>query len=289
MFILTINISRRVYSLTGVLYNHSHLIDMKKLITIMLLLPAFSLFPPVSNAQTTTDDHTFFVETPIYLCDILGNKLSDSVYISPKFSNFTKIAAKGSESVVISFWNYNDSTRYRKFNASVAKPDEKRFFLVSQEDFANNTKARYHLRPSFTAGTVIIPIKIRFSEFDFSKDITLGTTVGARMRLSSYADNYANLLVGFGVSSVSLDSLSTSGTIMQPVDRSALTPSLGFVLEFASVQVGIFTGIDYISDNSQTNWRYHGKPWLSTGFGYSILSRQSQSTQNSNQNQPNGL
>lgn len=245
------------------------------------------------SAQTSdTNDYTFIIESAIYECDILGNQLSDSVYISPKYSNFTKIAVKGSEKVIISFWKFGndkDSTRLNKFNVSTEDLNEKKFFLINQRDFTDNTKPRYHKKLSFTAGTVIIPIKIRFSEFDFSKDITLGTTVGARKRLSSYADNYASILIGFGVSSVSLDSASTEGTIMQPVDRSALTPSLGFVLEFSSVQVGIFTGLDFISDNNQTNWRYQGKPWLSIGFGYSILSRQSSATQKSEKNQPDGI
>lgn len=239
-----------------------------------------------SFSQTSTDDYLFTIETPMYVCDLLGNKLSNEVYISPKFSKFTKIRKAGADSIVISFWQYQtDSVKYNKFNIDTTNPNEQRFFLISAEDFNNNSQEYYHRKPTFTAGTVIIPIKIRFNQFDFSKDVTLGTTVGVRQRMSPYSNNFANLLLGFGVSSVSLDSISTRGTVMQPTDRSALTASLGFVLEFNTVQVGIFTGLDYISNNEQTNWVYQGKPWLSIGFGYSILSRQSSGVPNGQQTQ----
>lgn len=261
---------------------------MKQLIVIFITGVLFMMSSPSAYSQSgDTNDYLFTLESPIYVCDLLGNKLSDSVYVSPKFSKFTKIRKAGSDNYVISFWSYEkrDSVKYNRFNIDVENPDEKRFFLLSVEDFNNNAVPYYHQRTTFTAGTVIIPVKIRFNQFDFSKDITLGTSVGARRRLSPYSNSFANLLLGFGVSSVTVDSLSTGGTVMQPTDRSALTPSLGFVLEFNSVQVGIFSGIDYISDNEATNWRYQGKPWLSIGFGYSIISRQSVGTQSGNQNQ----
>ena len=57
----------------------------------------------------------------------------------------------------------------------------------------------------------------------------------------------------------------------------ALTLSIGGVLEFSQVQVGVFVGVDYINNNKEIDWNYQGKPWFSVGLGYSLFNKTAQS------------
>jgi hypothetical protein len=43
------------------------------------------------------------------------------------------------------------------------------------------------------------------------------------------------------------------------------------MLEFERFQIGLLFGTDLISNPNQNDWAYQGKPWLSIGLGYSLL------------------
>lgn len=249
---------------------------------IITMVMAMIARQALAQEEEKTFNYKLLVEVPVVECDIEGNILDETVLVAPREAIFTKLRAKNADTVIVRFWDWETGTeKYNKFNftdKAGGTESEQKYFLMLQKEFdEERVIPRYSSKPSFTAGTLIVPIKIRFNEFDFSKDFTLGPTVGMRFRLNNYSENFGNVLVGLGVTSVTLDSASTEGTILKTEDRPALTPSLGFLLEFNTVQVGLFTGIDYISDNSATNWNYHGKPWVSLGLGYTILTRQSKS------------
>ena len=128
----------------------------------------------------------------------------------------------------------------------------------------------------FTSGLITMPMKLRLGEnFDFQGNISLGSTIGLKTRISKYNPNYLNLLFGASISTVTLDSLGTRGKISgQSLNNiAAFSPSLGLVLEFGKTQVGVFYGWDLISKSTQERyeWIYHKKPWLTIGFGVSIF------------------
>ncbi|PZR39447.1 MAG: hypothetical protein DI538_06810 [Azospira oryzae] len=257
-------------------------------IAILLLLSSAI----IANAQITTTEedgspktfnYKLLIEAPVLECNIVGiKKKNAAIQVVPKNSIFTLVAKKNADTVVVRFWNWTSDASLRKEYNYVDEAEQiRKYFLMSFNDFNDKSVKRYSTVPTFTAGTVVVPVKLRFSEFDFSKDVTIGPTIGARFRLSHYNNNYLNLLFGMGISSVSLDSASTSGKVKKITDRPALTPSLGVVFEFIqNVQAGIFIGKDYISNKEDVGWAYQGKTWLSIGLGITILSRQSSASQN---------
>lgn len=255
----------------------------------VMLLFAFIMANAIGQNATDVENtpealnYLLLVEAPVFECDIMGNIMQDSSFkIAPQYAIFTIINNKGTDSLIIRFWGWDkkkDSLKYNRLNFD-EKTGEKRYFLIAVNDFNLKSLRRYDKNMAPTVGTVIVPVKIRFSKFDFSKDITIGTTAGLRWRMTNYSDNYFNLLIGIGITSVTLDSLSTYGKIRKATDRPALTPSLGFVFEFHNnIQMGLFIGMDYISSKENIRWRYQGEPWLSIGLGYTILSKQGSSVE----------
>jgi hypothetical protein len=129
---------------------------------------------------------------------------------------------------------------------------------------------------SLTSGLLVLPIKVRPAgagrPFDFSRDITLGTVAGPRMRLSPTAPMFLDALLGVGITSTRLDPNSTRDQVETPVDRAALTWTFGLMFEVNSFQFGLHTGKDYISNPNQRDWVYQGKRWYAIGLGYNLLS-----------------
>lgn len=186
------------------------------------------------------------------------------------------------------------------------------FFRISKKELNDLNKARKFYSVginslSFTAGTVVLPIKLRYPSeggkyFDFSKDITLGPFIGMRTRISHYNSFFLNVGVNVGISSVTLDKSNAfirlestnddtenkispkNSVIEKPVDLAAFTHSFGVIFEYENVQLGLFRGRDRISSTSGYCWTYNNKPWWSIGIGYSILSRPAKRKQNAPNN-----
>lgn len=223
-------------------------------------------------------NYKLFIEAAVYECDILGNTNdSTALQVAEPGSVFTLVGKRDEEGVIIRFWEWKENPT---LNHSLCYSDslctKRKYFLLSIKDMEDKCISRYTVRSGFTAGTVLIPIKMRLQHFDFSKDFTVGPVAGIKFRVSPYMRNYINVLAGLGITSVTLDKNSTDGKVKKRMEVPALSPSLGVVLEFNSVtQVGIFCGCDYISDNKNRNLIYHGKPWLSFGLGFTILTKES--------------
>ena len=151
------------------------------------------------------------------------------------------------------------------------------FFAISAADLLHSAVLRQELswRPQVTAGTVILPVKMRFAPFDFSRDFALGLTVGPRWRISRYQPHYVNALFAFNANIVTVDSLSTGGRTRRSADLGALGTAFGLVLDFNGPQVGVFSGVDWLSRRDQVanDWRYQGRPWLSVGVGFTLFTR----------------
>ena len=238
---------------------------------------------PSTPIDTTVGYHyKTIVETGIYPCDINGNNKQDTLYEAPKGAIFTHIGNTNGY-VVIRFWDWESSSdKVEKFNFTNAEKNKRAYFLMTTADFLSKTKRRYSTKPSFAIGTAAVPFKLRGNPFQFSTDVSLGSVAGVKIRMNPYTDeNFYNFLVGFGLSNVGLDSSSTSGMVNQSSivqNTSSFTLSVGGVLEFSSVQVGVFVGWDYINNNDKIQWSYHGKPWVSLGLGYSLFTKSKTST-----------
>jgi hypothetical protein len=253
--------------------------------------------------------------------DVTGTKIynNDRPFVPPYKSKFAYIKTIRNDSVLIRFlsWVEKDSVLRKKFNqekvnisalsqqfkAQITKASSldttientvrvRKYFLMSRSDFDSNAIKIYptwHRSIVFTLGLVTMPLKLRPGKnFDFQGNLSLGTTAGIKMRMSKYNPNFLNVLLGASISAVTLDSFSTKGKVTgQPLTNQAVfSPSIGMVFEFGKAQAGLFYGWDLLnkSTDSQYSWIHNGKPWISIGFGFSILSINSKS-QNANAGQ----
>lgn len=254
----------------------------------VLVIAATLGLSTASWAQETVpvpgEAYEFTVETMVQEVNESGDPIG-SASLSPAPAKFTVIRMLDSGNLMIRFWSWPEGSDLRlAFNRTGG--DERRYFAVSPTDLSDRAVRIFPKGWSFTAGTILVPVKMRFADFRFSKDITLGPSFGGRWRTSHTNEWFLHTLFSFGITSVSLDSVSTGGSVPQPLDLAAVTPSLGVVMDFDGFQFGVFSGVDLISDNERFNWAYHGEPWLSIGLGYSILSRDTRSTEEETQDDP---
>ena len=228
-----------------------------------------------SSAQTTAIPmlYEFIIECPLRKCDIIGNTLDSTIYIAPPKSKFTLIELK-QDICIIRFTLLNVSKKFNQSNLPVEDFSTYTYFFISkaQLDFKARPITRSNL--DLVVGNVITPVKLRFTPFDFTKDITLGSTFGVKYSFAKKQNAAVDGLLGIGVSSLTIDSTSSNGKTQQPVDLLAFSTSLGIVIEFGNAQVGAFLGFDFISNKNQNEyrWIYRNKPWISFGLGYSIFS-----------------
>jgi hypothetical protein len=270
----------------------------------------------VINTYAQEMDNTRIYETrsniPVFACDLLGQKFYDnnSFSVPPFRSKFALVKYIGNDSVLVRFLSWSkQSPLYIKFNKAekydaissaqvrsvkrdATDTEVEKYFLMTRSDLDSNCIKVFndgYKSLVFTFGLVTMPMKIRLGKnFDFQGNLSLGTTAGAKMRLSKYNPNYINFLFGASISAISLDSFSTKGKVSgQPITNMAVfSPSLGLVFEFGKAQAGIFYGWDILNKSNQSmyGWIHNKKPWLSVGFGVSIFNVNSKSNNTQNRN-----
>lgn len=275
--------------------------------TLLLSVIASFLLCHAAQAQETENTRIYEVisNIPVVACDVIGNRLSSNEHfmVPPYRSKFALIRLKG-DSVVVRFlvWEQNASLR-KAFNVdsvhltnlhggdSIARIHK--YFLITRTDLDSNCVKVYNrgIKNSvFTLGLVTMPMKLRLGKnFDFQGNLSLGTTAGAKFRVSKYNPNFLNLLLGLSISTITLDSFSTGGRVSgQPINNMAVfSPSLGMVFEFGKAQAGIFYGWDFLNKANQLQyqWIHNKRPWISIGFGFSIFSVNSNSSNNQTSSQ----
>lgn len=210
----------------------------------------------------------FIVECPIYKCNILGKVIDTTMYIAPPESKFIVVDLKGDNYIIrFTLTQSNQKIISSNFNSL-------NYYIITKAQLDFKAKTYKQTQIDFVVGSIITPIKLRFNPFDFSKDLTIGSSFGIKQSIDVNKQVSFHYIIGFGISTATLDSASTRGKTIKIVDLLAFTPSAGFLLEAGNAQIGIFLGLDYLSNtnNIKYDWIYQGKPWLSFGIGYSLLS-----------------
>ncbi|MCA6484241.1 MAG: hypothetical protein IM547_02425 [Chitinophagaceae bacterium] len=145
-----------------------------------------------------------------------------------------------------------------------------------------STKESYnYIAGSLAAGVINFPFKFRPQKGvgDFSGAFNFGAGIGYTFRHKSSRLFSHSVISGYSISNIILDSSSTNknqGKLSSTNNFSAFSFSLGYLIQYQTVQAGIFIGWDRISRVNQNtfDWNFQGKPWLSVGFGLTIFSGQ---------------
>lgn len=247
----------------------------KTSVLVCLLLIYYSLLQAneLNNTIVRHQYYEFGIECPMYKCDIRGKIIDSTLLIAPPQAKFLIVDFLNDYCIIRftllpqqhkviknNFYNTDDITTYIYFLITKAQIDFKAYPIV---------KSNIDL----LVGNIFTPIKLRFNPFDFSKDISVGTTFGVKYQLKEKQNTAIDALFGLGISTLTIDSFSSRGKVSN-ADLLSFSPSIGFVLEFGNAQIGLFFGYDFISNANQKRyeWIYKNKPWLSFGIGYSLFS-----------------
>jgi hypothetical protein len=248
----------------------------KKLLPVILGL---LLLNNLTKAQMISSDknryYEFLVECPIYKCNITGKIIDTALLVAPPNSKFILVDMKQDQCIIrFTMFSNNKKTNNKKSYTSIEDYTSYTYFTITKAQLDFKAVLIKKSDIDLVVGTIITPIKLRFSPFDFSKDISVGSTFGIKYNLNQDKQSAVAFLIGTGISSISVDSFSTHGRTQKSADLLAFTPSIGGVIEMGNAQVGIFLGVDFISNVNQLkyDWIYQGKPWLSFGIGYSMFS-----------------
>ena len=248
------------------------------------VLAAQSNDPPSKQLET----YAFRVAVPVVECAIDGSPKGPATQAPPGAKFYFLQAAKEGTDVVIQFLSWAKSDpNYLAFNVDAGRGAERfKYFCVERgnfERFAERIYATWLSSRKLTVGALVLPVKLRRQPFDFSKDVTVGTTAGARMRMSPRRESYISLLGGVGLSSATLTSENTNAAVTTTTDRAALTWTVGAMFDVDRFQFGAFIGQDRVSQPNQSDWIYQGKTWLAVGLGYSLFGAESAKAVTGNQ------
>ena len=269
--------------------------NLKIALTVILLIMCYSS----SFSQNLKRFYKLNGATIIQECDINGEINSYNKKLAPSGAKFTIIGTKvektDSQSVefyLINFWSWNDDgysdttkkeklikshSRAMEFNykgsSRSAASSDQRYFRIpksSLDQYAEELVAKW----TETIGAITLPFKYRPQGGTIKKDLAISGMGG--LKRNYYNGKFSlNILGGIGLSSVNLDSLNTRGNVLESQDRSAVTFSTGLVFQWNKLQIGIFTGWDWLTTPNNDKWSYHGKNWLSLGIGISLFSSES--------------
>lgn len=208
-------------------------------------------------------------------CDILGTP-AGTLTLMLKGSLFTVVRVPDATHLVIKFLKWkSDQSKISKYNYKVAAADSNTieiFFLLDKSVFdASCSEYEFEQKWDINFGALTTPFKFRLSPFQFTPNLNLGTSVSYQRKFSK---NWAwSIVGGISLASVSLDSFSTKGIIINATERPAVTPSVHGMLCYKTINLTLGIGWDFINRPSEIekNWIYHRKTWIGIGIGVSLF------------------
>ena len=283
----------------------------KQILTFIAIIFGSLLFAIDSIAQTSTNDllskvWQFKMPTRVTESDNLGTPVNPANVETADINYQFRVVNVNSESLVIKFllWNVpiQNNAGVRNFTTTAANSKNAalnerfvmrqylanaltdnqapnfRYFIISRADFESRCEDKMP-KNQFTLGAMTLPIKMRFGQKDnngtnksytsFTGNLSLGLSFGLKHNYNnSFAINY---LTGFSLSSIPVSSETTNDFIANETNQAAVTWHLGVLAEINNFQVGVFTGIDYLSGKINKEWVYKNRPWLGVGIGFSFF------------------
>lgn len=141
-----------------------------------------------------------------------------------------------------------------------------KIYSISRADFD-----RYALKDEkkerLSVGILTLPFKARPQEkFSFDTEFNFNSTLNIALDKKAFW----NIQLGAGIGSVGLNK--SNSLLEEPQDIAVLTTLVGIMIEYERVQVGLYTGFDFINNQANYSWDSHGKLWLGFGIGYDLFS-----------------
>lgn len=186
------------------------------------------------------------------------------------------------------FFKYNYLGTYDDYTSMTAEQvnsrnygDKQAYFKVGIAYIDHLATKESYISGSLAAGVINFPFKYRPQKknVDFTGAFNFGAGIGYTFKHKLYQQFNHSIISGYSISNLVLDSSNTNrnqGKLASTNNFTAFSFSLGYLLQYQSVQAGVFIGWDRISkiNHQEFDWQYQGKPWISVGFGLAIFSGQ---------------
>lgn len=253
----------------------------------LLFLTLFGVFSSYVYSQSKPaigDTFKLKQEVIIYPYDIgtakikTGYQAKKFTVLETKFRFIAENAALDGYILEIA-WNNASSSEIKNLGMNVGP-----YFLVKRSEFAQSFKSTkgenevsVQKKTELTLGALLLPVKMRFADKSIGQPVNLATEISidaslgivTRSRILGPSNSFIPV-VAIGGSVIDLDeSTVASGTMPESKKAGGVSLCLGFVLQFNKVQIGTFTGFDFLLGN-KVKWAYQSKPWITLGFGYNI-------------------
>lgn len=123
-----------------------------------------------------------------------------------------------------------------------------------------------------SVGLLTLPFKMRpQNDVSFDTEFNLNTTLNFYLKPLFKNSTSLNLQVGGGLGTVSLTPQNSTIDGDKTQDVTTLTFLSGLMLQYKRVQFGVYTGVDWINNQSTYNWESNGNIWFGFGVGYNVF------------------
>ncbi len=226
-------------------------------------------------------------------CDAFGKELSGTEVLERSFV----IVVEGFKdtSCIVSVPRFTKSPRKDELNKKLVgewaeKKDsskkevnsDKYYFIIPIKNFKEVCE-KLIPRNSFVVGIPTVPTKLRFGSsnimdqryFRFEGNLNLGLSVGWKRYWCESKNFSTNAFLGFTLSSIAVDSITTKGKINTNTSVASFSPHIGVVFDAKKFQFGIYTGIDLLNGETNNFWVYRNQPWIGIGLGFNLFNTES--------------
>lgn len=286
---------------------------MKKIATIILCLGfCFPLIAQEEEEEKSVYGlYTWTHEVLMTVCDMNGDEISGEMPRNSMVGQKFRVVKDTGDNVLIRVLDYPKTTkrwwRFKNDSISPERPSnfykynvknrtefmglnekkrmdddfdsERILFKVPKSYLKDHARSEEYRRPNIAIGAINFPFKMRFQNGrrDFSGAFNLGVGVGMSLRQKEWKKNDYYVLIGTGITEINLlaSEVGRNADLLQDVNGlTALTISMGFMIQREKTQIGLFYGWDHLSagNHATYDWKQQARPWVSLAIGYAIFS-----------------
>lgn len=145
-----------------------------------------------------------------------------------------------------------------------------KIYVISRTDF-DAFAIKYEPKERLSVGLLTLPFKARpQDDISFDTEFNLSSTLN--VRFFDIAGSSFNYQVGAGIGSVGLNTSNSLGlSDDEAQDVATLTLLNGIMIQYNKVQVGLYSGVDFINNQKNYQWESNGNLWLGFGIGYNLF------------------
>ncbi len=214
-----------------------------------------------------------------WLLNIITETKDSKVFYIVKFKDNSKNMADSLDTVELNKRVSQFYSLVEEKGVSITKKQTNYFKLTNAEFTEVTTK----LDERWTFGTVILPLKLRFGDtdskgsnlryFDFTSEVNIGLSIARRFTRGNTRTIDAYGFLSLNLSSIPVDSANTKGFQKTKTNASAISPTIGMVINFKNSGLQLITtiGMDFMSGELGRKWIYRNQPWIGIGVGFSIF------------------